>query len=49
MTKDLFGTNRLKINLHTHTTLSDGAKTPKEVAEIYKKSGKFHYFVAIMP
>ena len=39
MTKDLFGTNRLKINLHTHTTLSDGAKTPKEVAEIYKKAG----------
>lgn len=39
MTKDLFGTNRLKVNLHTHTTLSDGAKTPKEVAEIYKKAG----------
>ena len=39
MKKDLFGVNRLKINLHTHTTRSDGAKTPEEVAEIYKKAG----------
>ena len=32
----MFGKQRLKINLHTHTTNSDGAKTPKEAAEIYK-------------
>lgn len=39
MEKDLFGVNRLKVNLHMHTTLSDGRKTPEEAAEIYKKAG----------
>lgn len=39
MEKDLFGINRWKINLHTHTTRSDGSRTPEEVAEIYKKAG----------
>ncbi len=39
MEKDMFGVNRLKINLHMHTTLSDGVKTPEEAAEIYKKAG----------
>lgn len=39
MYKDIFGKNRVKINFHTHTTRSDGVKTPKEAAEIYKKAG----------
>ena len=34
MFTDLTGKTRLKIGLHTHTTLSDGHKTPEEVAEI---------------
>ena len=37
--KDLFGVNRLKINLHTHTTRSDGAKTPEEISDLSKKAG----------
>lgn len=37
--KDIFGKNRLKINFHTHTTCSDGKKTPEEAAEIYKNAG----------
>ena len=32
MIKDMFGTDRLKINLHLHTTQSDGHKTPEEAA-----------------
>ena len=39
MFKDLYGKNRIKINLHTHTTCSDGKKTPEEAAEIYKAAG----------
>ena len=39
MYTDMFGNRRLKINLHTHTTNSDGAKTPNEAAEIYKSQG----------
>ena len=39
MEKDMFGISRLKVNLHMHTTLSDGSKTPEEAAEIYKKAG----------
>ena len=39
MEKDMFGVSRLKVNLHMHTTLSDGSKTPEEAAEIYKKAG----------
>ena len=33
MEKDMFGVSRLKVNLHMHTTLSDGSKTPEEAAE----------------
>jgi len=36
---DLTGKKRLKLGLHTHTTLSDGSKTPAEVAAIYKAAG----------
>ncbi len=39
MIKDVFGTNRLKINLHLHTTQSDGHKTPEEAAAIYREAG----------
>ncbi len=39
MYKDMFGVSRLKINTHTHTSISDGRKTPEETAEIYKKAG----------
>ena len=28
-----------KGNLHTHTTLSDGTKTPEELVELYKEKG----------
>lgn len=34
-----------KGNLHTHTTLSDGAKTPGETAEAYRRSG--YHFIAV--
>jgi hypothetical protein len=36
---DLHGKPRLKVGLHTHTTLSDGHKTPEEVAALYKAAG----------
>ena len=39
MYTDLFGKNRQKINLHTHTNLSDGQKTPEEVCRIYRDAG----------
>ena len=39
MFTDMTGKRRLKIGLHTHTTLSDGHKTPEEVAAIYKDEG----------
>ena len=39
MYTDIFGKKRYKINLHTHTTVSDGKKTPEEVARIYKNAG----------
>ena len=39
MFTDLTGKSRLKIGLHTHTTLSDGHKTPEEAAAIYKAAG----------
>ncbi len=39
MQKDLFGKTRYKINLHTHTTISDGRQAPEEVCEIYKNMG----------
>lgn len=31
--------NLYKANLHCHTTVSDGDKTPEEIKEIYKKEG----------
>lgn len=39
MQTDLFGKKRYKVNLHTHTTLSDGHRTPEEVAQIYAEQG----------
>jgi hypothetical protein len=39
MFRDMFGNNRVKLGLHLHTTLSDGIKTPDEVAAIYKAAG----------
>ncbi len=36
---DLLGKTRYKVNLHTHTTRSDGAHDPKKVIELYKKNG----------
>lgn len=39
MFRDMFGKNRWKINLHTHTTQSDGHRTPEEAAAIYKAAG----------
>ncbi len=39
MFTDLCGRRRLKINLHTHTTLSDGHKSPAECAAIYRAAG----------
>lgn len=39
MTTDMFGKTRLKINLHLHTTKSDGMKTPEEAAAIYRNAG----------
>lgn len=39
MFTDITGKRRLKIGLHTHTTLSDGRKTPEEMAAIYKAAG----------
>lgn len=39
MYTDLNGAKRLKVNLHLHTTDSDGRKTPEEAAAIYKAAG----------
>ena len=39
MYTDLFGKTRYKVNLHTHTTLSDGALTPAEVLQRYRAKG----------
>ena len=39
MFTDLTGKKRLKLGLHTHTTLSDGHKTPEEAAAFYKAAG----------
>lgn len=36
---DMTGKKRLKLGLHTHTTISDGHKTPEEAAAIYKEAG----------
>lgn len=39
MFTDIFGNKRYKINLHTHTTLSDARRSPEEAARIYKEAG----------
>ncbi len=40
MKKDLFGKGQFyKVNLHCHSTVSDGHYTPEEIKEIYKKEG----------
>ena len=39
MYTDILGKKRYKINLHTHTSVSDGRRSPEEVAEIYRKAG----------
>ena len=39
MFTDMTGKKRLKMGLHTHTTLSDGVKTPEEVLEMYAGAG----------
>ncbi|MBQ8416515.1 MAG: hypothetical protein IJX13_06440 [Clostridia bacterium] len=39
MYTDLFGKIRYKVNLHMHTTLSDGNKTPAEALQIYREKG----------
>ncbi len=36
---DRNGHKRLRINLHTHTTLTDGHKSPEEAAAIYRAAG----------
>ena len=39
MFTDIKGTKRVKVGLHTHTTLSDGRKSPQEVMQIYADAG----------
>lgn len=39
MQTDLFGKKRYKINLHMHTNMSDGRKTPEEATRLYKANG----------
>lgn len=39
MQKDLFGKTRYRVNLHTHTTVTDGAKSPEEVIQLYRDAG----------
>ena len=39
MYTDLFGRTRYKVNLHMHTNMSDGRKTPEEAVSIYKAHG----------
>ncbi len=39
MFTDITNKRRLKVGLHTHTTLSDGRKPPEEAAAIYKAAG----------
>jgi predicted metal-dependent phosphoesterase TrpH len=34
-----FGERYYKLGLHLHTKLSDGAKSPEEVAKVYKQAG----------
>ena len=39
MYQDMLGKQRVKLGLHVHTSLSDGRKSPEEVAELYQKNG----------
>ena len=39
MFTDLCGQCRLKVGLHTHTTITDGRKSPEEAAVIYREAG----------
>ncbi len=39
MIRDLLGKTRQKVNLHMHTTLSDGMRTPDEACRIYRDAG----------
>lgn len=39
MQTDLFGKTRYRVNLHMHTTLSDGLKTPAQAAQLYRAAG----------
>ena len=39
MQTDLFGKKRYKVNLHMHTNMSDGRKTPEEAIRLYKANG----------
>ena len=39
MFKDKFGKTWYKGNLHTHTTVTDGKKTPEEVIALYRENG----------
>lgn len=39
MQTDLFGRKRYKVNLHMHTNMSDGRKTPEEAVRLYKAQG----------
>ena len=45
MITDSYGNKWYKGNLHTHTTSSDGAKTPEEVKRLYKELG--YDFIAL--
>ena len=36
---DMLGKSRVKLGIHTHTTLSDGKATPEEAAKIYLEAG----------
>lgn len=39
MYRDLLGKPRMKINLHMHTTNSDGGKSPEDAIAVYKAAG----------
>lgn len=39
MIVDKLGNTRIKVGLHVHTTVSDGRKTPKEAARLYREAG----------
>jgi histidinol phosphatase-like PHP family hydrolase len=39
MYTDIFGNKRYKVNLHTHTTISDGHLSPEDVTRLYHEAG----------